>query len=249
MSSNLLLEKQANDFRKKNGMGSNDPIRFKSLLSNLNVITIFKNLSSNFSGMALKVSDKDIASRFILINSSHPLGKQHFTICHELYHLYIQKEFNSMVCTTGAFNKGDKEEYNADLFASYLLLPETGIMSLIPDYELLGKDKVSLSTILKIEHYYSCSRAALLYRLKELLIITSKTYDAFKVNVQKGAIQYGYSTDLYNAGNHDEVIGDYGVLARDLFEKGEISEAHYISLLSDWGVNSDQLERLFNGNE
>jgi Zn-dependent peptidase ImmA (M78 family) len=242
---NLLLEKQVTDFRQKNGVGANDPIRLKSFLSQLNVITVFKPLSKDFSGMALKLSDGDNTIRYMLVNSTHNLGKQHFTICHELYHLFIQKNFNSMVCNTGLFDKKNIEEYNADIFASLLLLPETGIKALIPDNEM-GKDKISLQTILKIEHFYSCSRTALLYRLKNLSLLSSEGYEKYNQNIKKNAVLYGYSVDLYNSGNENKnlVLGDYGEVARKLFDNEIISETHYMNLLMDLGMNIDQLNNI-----
>lgn len=248
MSIKLILEKSATEFRQLHGIGAGDPIRLKSLLSKLNVVTVFKPMSSSFSGMALKTTNGDNIDRFILVNSNHNIGKQHFTICHELYHLYVQKEFTSMVCNTGLFDKKNAEEYNADIFASILLLPETGIKSLIPDDEM-NKDKISLKTILKIEHYYSCSRTALLYRLKELQLISSTGYDKHSTGIKIGAIQNGYSTDLYESGNEKLVVGNYGELARELFEIQKISETHYISLLMDLGMNEKELEKLFDGEE
>jgi Zn-dependent peptidase ImmA (M78 family) len=248
MSNKFILEKSASEFRQQHGMGASDPIRLKSILSKLNVVTVFKPLSNAFSGMALKVTDNNRIYRFILVNSSHNIGKQHFTICHELYHLYIQNEFKSMLCNTGLFDKKNIEEYNADVFASILLLPEIGIKSLIPDNEM-GKDKVTLKTILKIEHFYSCSRTALLYRLKELQLLSSTGYDKFNTSIKLGAIQYGYSTDLYSPGNDKLVLGNYGELARELFENEKISETHYLSLLMDLGMNEKELEELFNGEE
>lgn len=248
MSNKLVLEKSATEFRQLNGIGSGDPIRLKSILSKLNVVTVYKPLSSSFSGMALKITNGNNVDRFILVNSNHNIGKQHFTICHELYHLYIQKEFKSMICNTGLFDKKNGEEYNADVYASFLLLPEIGIKSLIPDEEM-GRDKISLKTILKIEHYYSCSRAALLYRLKELQLLTSNGYDKYVNNIKMGAIQNGYSTDLYEPGNEKLVVGNYGELARELFESQKISETHYMALLMDLGMNAKELENLFNGEE
>ena len=53
----LLLEKQAVAFRSDNGLNNADPIRLKSLLQKLNVITVFVPLSENFSGMALKANE------------------------------------------------------------------------------------------------------------------------------------------------------------------------------------------------
>ncbi len=244
----LILEKKANDFRNSWGLGSEDSIRLKSLLYKLNVLTVFKPLSANFSGMAIKVTNGQDIKRFILINSNKTLGHQHFSICHELYHLFVQESFTAMVCTTGEFKKGDKEEYNADVFAANLLLPEQGIKGLIPDEEL-SKDKISLKTILKIEQYYSCSRSALLYRLKNLGVLSERHADPFYQGIQRSAIEYGYSTDIYKEGNHNQVIGDYGTIAHGLFEDERISESHYYSLLLDLGMNTDDIEKINNGED
>jgi Zn-dependent peptidase ImmA (M78 family) len=219
-----LLEKKANEFRKKLGLGSETTIRLKSILSQLNIITIFKPLGGGFSGMAIKIKNDDEALKFILVNSNHPLGKQHFTICHELYHLFVQENFTARSCVTGKFNIQDREEYNADWFASFLLLPEAGIKSLIPDKEL-GKNKITIQTILKIEHFFGSSRAALLYRLSKLNLISQEFYDKHKVNVKQSARDNGYLTDLYEGGNHQEFIGNYGSLARELFDEGKLSES------------------------
>ncbi len=242
MNSNVL-EKKANDFRNQTGLSSNDPIRIKSLLSKLNVITVFKPLSGNFSGMAIKIDD----NRFILVNSLHSLGKQHFTICHELYHLFIQENFSSMICATGRFDKSSGEEYNADRFAAILLMPETAIKGIIPEKEL-STDKIQLNTILKLEHYFSCSRNALLYRLKELKLITRSSYNLYCENVKNSAVKYGYPVDLYEQGNENLTVGDYGELTRELFDRELISESHYISLLYDLGMNEEYLNKIFDSN-
>mgnify|MGYP001026368270 CR=1 FL=1 len=240
-----VIEKKASQFRDINGFGSNDSILLKSLLFKLDVLAVFRPFSPGFSGMAIKTNQKKDVKRFILINSNKSLGHQHFTICHELYHLFIQDGFESMVCTVGMFDKKEKEEYNADIFASNLLMPENGIKSLIPDNEF-GKDKLKLGTILKIEQYFSCSRSALLYRLKNLGLITSISYDNYNQNVRRSAVEFGYSTSLYEAGNHNKVIGNYGSLAKELFDSEKISESHYHSLLTDLGINLELLEQYDN---
>lgn len=241
----LVLEKKANEFRTLHGFSNNDCLRLRSLLQKLNVLTVFRPLKDSFSGMAIKIGEGDGAARFVLINSDLPLGKQHFTICHELYHLYIQESFTARTCITGNYSKADKEEYNADVFASYFLLPDDGIKSMIPDKEL-KKNRITLKTILKVEQYFSCSRAALLYRLKKLGIIDSDGYEQFKHYVMKGALEHGYSVDLYKDGNHQLVLGDYGTLAKELYDKEKISETHYYSLLLDLGMNSEELKKIYN---
>jgi Zn-dependent peptidase ImmA (M78 family) len=242
----LLLEKASSSFRSDNGLNNADPIRLKSLLQKLNVITVFAPLSENFSGMALKANTHN---RFMLVNSNQSLGKQHFTVCHELYHLFEQKDFTSQVCQTGKFDKkADINEYYADVFASYLLLPTEGLLESIPDEEIDEK-KISSKTILYIEHFYSCSRRALLYRLKSLKLIGPAEYEFFTVNIQKGALENGYSTDLYKGGNHKTVIGDYGIIAKQLFDSEKVSESHYYSLLADLGIDITKIEESRHGED
>lgn len=246
----LLLEKAASQFRSDYGLNNKDAIRLKSLLQKLNVITVFKPLGDGFSGMAIKTTAGGSESRFMLVNSAQSLGKQHFTICHELYHLYIQKSFTSRVCNTGQFNKAiDKEEYNADVFASYLLLPTDGLLELIPDEELGSRAKVTLKTVVFLEQFYSCSRKALLYRLKKMKLISSQQYDEFAVNVKRTATEYGHTTELYEAGNDQATVGDYGSRAKELFDQEKISESHYYSLLFDLGIDVSILQNSVDADE
>lgn len=245
----VLLEKAAVQFRSEHGISTKDAIRLKSLLQKLNTITIFKPLVHDFSGMALKTGNHENVYRFMLVNSGQSTGKQHFTICHELYHLYIQKNFVSRICKTGLFDKKqDREEYNADVFASFLLLPTDGLIELIPDKELHEK-QISLSTIVYLEQFFSCSRRALLYRLKRMKLITDAIYDLYTPNVKRSALEYGYNTSLYEPGNDGVIIGDYGTSAKKLFDKDLISQSHYFSLLADLGINISAIENDPDGEE
>jgi Zn-dependent peptidase ImmA (M78 family) len=235
MINNYVSQKNAADFRLKNGISDFEPFRLRNWLLKLDVMTVFRPMSDKFCGMALK----DNNSRFILVNSNHTLGKQHFTVAHELYHLFVQEEFTSMVCATGLFNKKDKEEYEADCFASHLLLPENGVLALIPKEEL-KKNKITLATILRIEQHFECSRRALLIRLESLGLIDVSKYQDYMTNVRKSALSYGYDTLLYDKGNENLVIGKYGEMAKKLFDKEKISESHYISLMKDIWIDLDK---------
>jgi Zn-dependent peptidase ImmA (M78 family) len=231
------LEQLAAEFRRKNGLNATEAIRLKSLLLKNNILTVFLPLKGDLSGMAVKVNGKDPAKYFILVNSNHTIGRQHFTICHELYHLYYQENFTAEKSNAGKFDKkGDPEEYNADVFASYLLLPEDGLYQMIPETEW-GKNKITLSTILKIEHYYSCSRSALLNRLLKMAVIDPYKYQEYNCDKIKNALLYGYNEDLYQPGNEGHIIGNYGDMAKELYDKGTISESAYFSLLEDIGID------------
>lgn len=137
----FIIERQVAEFRADNGLSASEAINLKSLLLKLNVLTIFRPLSDNFSGMCLKDGS---GHRFMLVNSSHSRGRQHFTIAHELYHLYIESKPTPHKCNPCSGSK-DPVEQSADMFASSLLMPETGLCQLIPENELKTKDLIGNS--------------------------------------------------------------------------------------------------------
>lgn len=238
------LELLAQDFRQKNSLSSTEPLRIKSLLQKTNVLTLYKPLSSGFSGMSIKIVTPEEFFRFMLINSDHPIGKQHFTVCHEFYHLYYQADFKAALSCTGLFDKkGNPEEYKADIFASYLLLPEMGIWEMIPENER-GRNKIKIGTILAIEHFYGCSHSALLFRLVNMDIIDKTQKDLLSGGIMALARKFGYNTSLYESDNEGEVIGDYGMLANKAWEEGIVSESAYYGLLKDLGIDISKLDEV-----
>ncbi|OUJ68986.1 ImmA/IrrE family metallo-endopeptidase [Hymenobacter crusticola] len=228
-----VIEAKASRFRAAHQLGQTRSIDFEVLLRRLNVLTVFRPLDSAFSGMALKSGE----NRFILVNSDHSKGKQNFTIAHELYHLFIQERFESQVCNTGRFNQQtDAEERNADWFAAYLLMPYDSILARIPEEEYEPHPHLSLPTIVKLEQYLQCSRAALLVRLKAMKLITVTEEEEFKQQVAESAQRLGYSADLYRATPNRTPIGDYAELAYRLYDRELISETNYAGLLLDLGL-------------
>ncbi|HEX2984466.1 MAG TPA: ImmA/IrrE family metallo-endopeptidase, partial [Ignavibacteriales bacterium] len=165
-------------------------------------------MSDNFSGMAVKIDKHS----FILINSNHSIGRQNFTIGHELYHLFIQEDFETHFCKAGNFNKSDIQEYYADLFSSALLMPDDGILEKIPTAEQ-NKNKISLATVLELENYFGCSRTALLYKLKMMKKIDADKYDEFRKDIKSTARLNGYDIALYSKGREGIIISDYGTKA------------------------------------
>lgn len=229
-----LVENQVAKFRQITGLSDSEAVNLKSLLFKLNVLTIYRPLSDNFSGMSLKSGDK----RFVLVNSNHPRCRQHFTIVHELYHLYFDPNPTPHNCM--ADGKKNDIEQCADAFALMFLMPADGVRQMIPDDELMA-GRVSLASVLRIGHYFSVSYSAVLNRLFDLRLIGRNERDSLKIYpVKKTAREYGYSTTLYEAGNENLVIGDFGEKARKLFDEEKISEGHYLELLHKIGINDNE---------
>ena len=231
------IEFRANKFREEHGLSASEPVNLFKLLIKLKTITIFKPLSEDTSGMAVKSS----FGKYILINENDIISRQNFTIGHELYHLFIQENFTTHKCKVGKFNKKDIEEYNADWFSSYLLMPEDGIFELIP-IEELGKDKIGLNTIIKLEQYFGVSRAALLNRLLFIDLISKQKKEELRTigHIKRNVQLLGYDTSQYEPGNYNKVIGDYGEKAKRLYENELISETDFYSLILDVGIDLDK---------
>ena len=229
-----LVEYQVSKFRQSAGLSDTEAVNLKSLLLKLNVLTIYRPLSESFSGMSLKSGNR----RFMLINSNHPRCRQHFTIAHELYHLFIEKNPVPHKCESNG-NKSESEQC-ADAFALRFLMPKDGVVQLIPEKELIS-GKVSLGTIIRIEHYFSISRAATLNRLLDLKFIDRAYKDSLaSYSVIRTAREYGYDTTLYEPGNENLVIGNFGEKARNLFDSEKISEGHYLELLHKIGIDGNE---------
>lgn len=240
-----ILEAKANRFRRECGISPDVALDFENLLISLDVLTVLRPLKGEFSGMALKTKE----SRFMLINTNNPLGRQHFTIGHELYHLFIQDDFSFQMCKAGVFDKKDREEYNADVFSSYFLMPEAGLVKQIPEKEIGWGETISLATIIRLEQYFGVSRKALLVRLSKSKYIDYDDYKQYLTEVTKSAVEHGFTDKLYTPTGEQRVVGKYGIKAKKLFDKDKISESHYHSLMLDIDIDVDDPKFMDDGKD
>ena len=215
-------------------VSNSEPLNMKTVLRQLNVMTLYRPLSDSLFGLSLLTPDKK--HRFMLVNSNSRRGRQHFTIAHELFHLYYDENRKAHFLASNT----DASERSANLFASALLMPKEGLLQNIPSEEIVSK-KVSIDTLLRIEHIYGVSHQTLVLRLKELHIISSSYADELSVvSITQEAALRGYDSKLYSTGNEGLVIGDFGSKARKLFDEERISEGHYLELLNLIGYGEGQ---------
>ena len=207
----------ATKFRIESGFNTTEPISTKNILRKKNILTIYRPLSNKFYGLSMKSKEDNF---FMLINSETTRGRQHFTVAHELYHLFYDDNLMHHICLdTPEYSISEK---NADLFAAALLLPHEGILNFLSPDEIKSKN-IKLATVLKLEQLYSVSRQSLLYRLKALgLLNESNLQKLLQISVKESAKQYGYDLSLYCTGNNNLIIVDFGDKARTLFATNKI---------------------------
>lgn len=213
----------AQKFRLDSGLGITEPLGVKSILRKYRILTLYRPMSERSYGISINVG----GAMFIMVNCNSTRGRQHFTIAHELYHLFYDDNPEPHVCN-GAASGVEKD---ANMFASALLMPREGMMREISDVELRNH-VLDLATIIRLEQLYGVSRMSLLLRLKDLGVITEQVLLKYSVGARESARAYGYDTSLYKNGNGGIVIGDFGEKAKRLFDDGKISEGHYVELLN-----------------
>lgn len=222
------IELMASKFRAEAGLTENEPLHVKTLLLHLGVLTAYRSMSDSSYGFSMKTTDNHY--RFILVNSNSRRGRQHFTIAHELYHLYFDPNPQPHICR--ADSGREATEITANAFASVLLMPRQGLLKEIPGEEIAERH-ISMATILRLEQLFGVSHEAMVNRLKHLELITDRQREQLlNVSILNEARAYGFDLSLYQPGNENLMIGDFGQKAKALYDAERISEGHYHELLN-----------------
>ena len=88
------LMTKAERLRKQLGEDNNSPIDIFALAQGIDRLTIvYYPLGSKISGMCIKGAERRCT---IALNSAMTLGRQRFSLAHELYHLFYDKSMKSV---------------------------------------------------------------------------------------------------------------------------------------------------------
>lgn len=222
----LELSEKANMCRKLWGIDELTPIDiFRVVLEKVKNVTIcFFNKEDNLSGSSIKIKDQNI----IFINSKHSLGRQRFTLAHEIYHLKYDEEFG--VCDLDHGN--DSVEEKADRFASFLLMSNAALFN----YELENNIKEwDLDKVIQAEQYFQISHKAMLRKLTDLGRISEETAEEYLPSIMYNAQSRGYDLKLYNPFSEDEnlILGNYINMVKKAYDNDCISKSKKNELLID----------------
>ena len=220
--------------RIKLGEDNNSPIDIFSLAQNIDRLTlVYYPMGDAMSGMCIKCAGGE---RIIAINSAMSLGRQRFSLAHELYHLNYD---NTMISLCGKkIGSGKDIEKNADAFASYFLMPAAALENKAALLASAHSDfKLSLDDVIRIEQYFGVSHQAAVIRLKDSAYMDPSNVEEFLIcSVRQRAEMMGYSTELYKplkAEAQYKTFGSYIEQANTLFQKELISAGKYEELLLD----------------
>lgn len=135
------------------------------LLTSLGYYIIKSEAPANLSGFYMK-KDK---YPFIFVNTKHPLGRQNFSLWHEVYH-DIMNHKNGI----SDFNAKSIEEREAEIFAGLVMLPNKEIDN------WLHQDLTNPNVITRMSDYYQMSFQGVLVRLMQEQHVDYDTYQQLK---------------------------------------------------------------------
>lgn len=220
----LLLK--ANDLRTRFGEDLKSPVDIMSLAHSIDNLTIvLYPMGEHLSGMCIKSNDNPV----IAINSGMSMGRQHFSMAHELFHLYYDRGTTS-ICSK-QIGHGKEVEKQADQFASYFLIPPNALKDKIEQLKKNQDRTLSIEEIVKLEQYFMVSRQAILFRLIEENELSIHDVEEMKQNVIQSATCFGYDDTLYKPLPESKQYMTYGYLIR------QANEAYKSSLISTGKYN------------
>lgn len=230
MINKIDLSNKASSIRKRLGEDMVSPIDLFSLAYTLENVTLVKYpLGDKISGACLKNGKSTV----IAINSNMSIGRQRYTLAHELYHLFFDKGMSSTICQS-KIGDGNHIEKEADQFASYLLIPQAALYEKIYELKNCDNSKLRIQDVVKLEQYFGVSRQAMLFRLQEEgELLMTETLEMQK-DVIISAAKLGYDTSLYKPTSINDNMGTYGHYikqAEKLLESDVISIGKYEELL------------------
>lgn len=130
------------------------------MLADLGYYVIKAEAPENLSGFYMK---KD-RFPFIFVNSTHSLGRQNFSLWHEVYHHYMNHE-NGI----SDFNSKSIEEREAEIFSGCIMLPDREIKK-------LAVKPIDIEFIASVSASYQMSFNAVAVRFMQEQYISYETY-------------------------------------------------------------------------
>lgn len=226
----LELGIKAEHLRRRLGEDAFSPIDIFTLAFSIEGLSVvFYPMGEHLSGLCIK----DGKNCVIAVNSAMTLGRQRFSMAHEFYHLFYDKERLTAVCAR-RIGEGLEKEQEADQFASYFLMPPSALTELLKQIRGEENKELLLNDIVQIEQHFQMSRQALLHRLVEEGELTQQEADTMRQNVTSSAVNLGYPDTLYKPMPKERQYGTYGYYIQQAdraMELGLISSGKYEELL------------------
>lgn len=169
------------------------------------------------------------------INLDHYEERRRWSMAHGYLH-FIAHRKKSVIDCDGQYQRMPESERLAETFPKYFLMPTSGLLRRFNDmYRTHGK--FTPTNLFTLSHYYGVSLQALIYRLEEMSLLPSGTWDRLRdrgLKVKK--VQQELELEEIQQ-RSDEFPIHYQYLAIEALEQGLITEGSFAKFF-----NVDRLE-------
>lgn len=187
----------------------------------------------NISGMTMSIDNKSM----IVVNSNQPLGRQNYSIWHEVYHWYTGE---GQDISKHGESEYDETEYKAEVFASEILIPRNKLEIELKKLNYNSKNSLQYlkkKDIVKLQNKFNVSYKAMLTRiifltgqnkLSNRFAIANKQEDIINLN-----IEFGFDGHLEKIETKPYISDSLFFYMKSNLEKGRVSSSK-IELILDF---------------
>jgi Zn-dependent peptidase ImmA (M78 family)/transcriptional regulator with XRE-family HTH domain len=260
-------ERLAGEERRRLGLADAALPDIAELLETQGIRTGVVDLPADVSGLTL--NDPRVGL-FVVVNRTHHVLRRRFSLAHEYAHVLADRDRFGLV--SRALERDNLIEVRANAFGASFLMPEEGVRQFVSslgkgmpsrvytevfdEVESLdvegrtapGSQAVQLYDVVQLAHHFGVSRAATLYRLRNLRLITQAELDRLKQLDDVGhgrqiAVHLGLPEPDHTAVRdrfRHRILG----LALEAYRREEISRGKLTELASMLGIGRDGVDSL-----
>ena len=214
-------ESIASEERIRLGLGDGPiPILRDVLEQDVGLRIFYYSLPGKFS--AIYLYDEQVGG-CIAINSKHPEERRRNSLAHDYGHFLTSRDKSEIFIEEGYYQRKPESERLADDFATYFLMPTSGVTRRFNDLRRT-KENLTVGDLCVLAHYYGVSVEAMTRRLEELKLLPTGLWDRIRESgfkVREAQRQLGL--DVLPASDQKLAIR-YQHLAIEAFDRGLISE-------------------------
>lgn len=163
------------------------------------------------------------------INAHHPEERRRWSLAHGYLHFLVHRH-KPVVDFEGQYQRMPESERLAEAFPKYFLMPTSGLLRRFNDM-YRTHSKFTPTNLFTLAHYYGVSVEALVYRLEEMTLLPSGTWDRLRdrgLKVRK--IQQ--ELDLTEIPQRPDMMPiHYQHLAIEALDQGLITEGRFADFL------------------
>lgn len=260
-------QRLAEDERRRLNLGHGPLADVSELLESQGVRTGLVDLPDDISGLTL--SDRKVGL-FVVANRAHHYLRRRFSFTHEYAHVLADRDRSGLISRASA--RSELIEVRANAFAANFLMPEDGVRQFITG---LGKGKPSrafaevfdevgslnaegrsepgtqtlqLYDVVQLAHHFGVSRAAALYRLRNLRLVSEAESARLKSLDEQGKGKQLAERLGLPEPDHEEMRGAFThrflSLALEAYRREELSRGKLRELVAMVGLAEDELDQL-----